>query len=221
MPDTTTNVIIKPGLVRPYTAAADLTSRAVVDLGDRLGIVNGDIANGATGNVAVAGIARIAKTTGTAWVQNDKIYWDASTSKGTKTVLDNAYFGRCVEAAGSSDTVGLIELQHFTAEGAREITLAATGNQILGKYNFANGAALEVKVPNTGALSVTFPLMSTVPNGMPVLINKTAADAAAITIAANASDTLVGSTGTVDAANDRVLLFTKSGGPIVVATVIA
>lgn len=208
------------------TGSAIVADEPVV-VGDYgIGIAASAIGSAATdsGVVNVCGVFTLAKAA-VAIVKGAPVYITvgAGTATAATSVAANGlYFaGRAEVAAASGDTTVRCILMPFTSEGAREITLAATGNQILSLDNFLNGAALTVKVPNTGALSVTFPLMSTIPNGMPVLITKTAADAAAITIAANASDSLVGSTGTVDAANDRVLLFTKSGGPIVVATVIA
>lgn len=220
----------RDGEISPWynDSGADIVSGAPVVMGKYgIGIATVNIASTATGNVQVHGVVKLIKpvSSGNTFSFGDPVY--ITLGAGTATAADKdaatgLYFaGRCVKKAAQTDPTVECELLPFAAEGAREITLAATGNQVLAAADFLNGSALTVKVPNTGALSVTFPLMSTVPNGMPVLIVKTAADAAAITIAANASDSLVGSTGTVDAANDRVLLFTKSGGPIVVATVIA
>ena len=106
-------------------------------------------------------------------------------------------------------------------DGARAIARKRQSELRGGGLRFGSGAGLLAKVPNTAALTVTFPAMSAVPAGMPVTILKTSANAEAVTIAADSGDSLVGSPGTVDAANDRVTFQTASGGPVHLAETIA
>lgn len=211
------------GNTRLFTAAADISSGDVVVLADCLGVAQVDIANGATGTVLTKGAVTVPKhATSNAITQGQKVWYDVTGEKVYNAPVNGYYYiGRAGTAAAAAATTVVVELGAFVDEGAREITLAATGAQILAAANFLNGSGLAVKVPNTGAVTVTFPLMSTVPYGVYCTIRKSAADAAAITVAANASDSLIGTTGTIDAANDRATLQTQSGGPVVIATTIA
>jgi hypothetical protein len=79
-------------------------------------------------------------------------------------------------------------------------TLAATGNQALTKYDLGK----TILLPNTAALTVTLPAVADTQAGDKIRFVKTTADAAAVTLDGNASETIDGSAtlATLDAAFD-------------------
>jgi len=204
---------------------SDVDVNEVVLLGmATAGVAQVDIANGAIGTVSVTGVHRLGKfATDNAIAQNAPVYFNMTTQLAYNAPSNGLVFvGFAAQAAAATATTVQVKLAPFGDEPPREITLAATGNQILGAANFYNGKALVVKVPNTAALTVTFPLMATVPKGVVTSIQKTSADVFVVTVAANASNTLVGTVGTIDAATDRATLITTTTGPwIMAASIIA
>ena len=96
----------------PYTNAtgSNITSGSVVAVGDMIGIALSDILIGSTGTVQLAGVAIVAKTTGQAWTQGAKLYWDG-TSAFTTTVGSNVWAGWAYAAAASGDTTGQVKLK--------------------------------------------------------------------------------------------------------------
>lgn len=182
------------------------------------GGVSGDVIT-----VRTKGIVTLPKyATSNALAQGQPCYLNISTGEiYNAPVSGYAFVGIADQDAGATTTTCRVILAPYSAEESREITLAATGNQVLSLYDFTNGKGLSVLVPNTAGLSVTFPAMSTVPKSMPVWFRKTAAAAAAITFAANVANAVVGTPGTVDADNDRVYFVTSAEGPVYFPGVIA
>lgn len=76
------------GKVVNHTAGSAITAGDVVELGDSIGIALVDIANGAVGAVAIEGKFTVAKATGTAWSQGDKLDWDTSASNFGKGITE-------------------------------------------------------------------------------------------------------------------------------------
>ena len=103
------------GNVIDHVAGAAILSGDIVVTGDIVGVALTDIANTATGAVAIEGVWNVAKATGTAWVQGDSLDWDAS---GSEFDLDIAVpaagdVENCAVAyvdAGSADAVGIVKL---------------------------------------------------------------------------------------------------------------
>jgi hypothetical protein len=97
-------------------------------------------------------------------------------------------------------------------------TLAATGNQAL---TVADLGKL-ILMPNTGALTLTLPAAASCANGR-LTFKKTSADAAAVTIDGNASETIDGSANfaACDAANDTVTMVCDGTAWYIVAKIIA
>ena len=92
------------GKILDHVAATDIVSGEVVTMGDLEGVAQTDIATGATGAVAVAGVYSLTKSAGTAWVQGELLTGTAGVfAPGT---------GPCVAAADadSADVVGLVLL---------------------------------------------------------------------------------------------------------------
>lgn len=104
-----------------FTAGADTDAGAVVTVGDRVGVVLHDTANGAEGIAFVAtdekGI-QMPKTTGA--INNQvKVYWDADgnpvggvagSGAVTTTASGNKFIGYAAEAAASGDAEVTVEM---------------------------------------------------------------------------------------------------------------
>lgn len=104
-----------------YTAGADITSGSPVVLGATaggmvtVGIALTDIANGATGAVAIRGTFNMAKVSAAVITQGETVNWDTSESG----VEDNAHtaatgdvedFGIAMESAGNGVTTVAVQL---------------------------------------------------------------------------------------------------------------
>lgn len=72
---------IQPGNVITYTAGADITAGSVVKIGNILGVALTDIANGASGSVAVRGVFRVPKVSAAVIAQGESLTWDVSAGK--------------------------------------------------------------------------------------------------------------------------------------------
>lgn len=66
------------GDVIQYTAGANKTSGQVVAIGNTLGVCLTDIANAATGPVAIEGVFVVPKVSGAVIAQGETLTWDAS-----------------------------------------------------------------------------------------------------------------------------------------------
>lgn len=117
---------VQDGDVITYTnAGAAIASGDTVVIGALIGIAQTDIAaSTGVGTVCVEGVFEVAKTTSLAISQGDRIYWNTSTKKVTKTTSD-VYMGVAFEAAGSSDTTCLVSLNENGAEFTVATTVAA------------------------------------------------------------------------------------------------
>lgn len=109
---------VQPGDMMNYTASAAISSGDPVLVGVRLGVAEGDIANGGTGVLAMTGVHTVRKATG-AITQGAALYWDAdgnpvggASGAGalTTTSTDNTLAGYAFKAAGSSDTTVEIKI---------------------------------------------------------------------------------------------------------------
>jgi len=107
-----------PGSVMPWTnnTGSAVAAGAVVALKHCVGIALVDIANGAVGSVAVGGVVTgVAKATGHAWAQGEKLNWDVSASAfdySGATPATGDITGGAVAwlAAASGDTTGDVKL---------------------------------------------------------------------------------------------------------------
>lgn len=105
-----TKKFIQPGEVIDYTAGSDLTAGTVVVIGNRVGVLLTDLANGETGAAQVTGVFEIAKLTTDDIAQGNLLYWDATNKRLTKTATDNTLAGYAWKAAGTSATTVQIKL---------------------------------------------------------------------------------------------------------------
>lgn len=81
---------VQPGDVIQYTAGADISSGAVVKIGNILGVALADIANGSTGSVAIRGVFTVPKVSGAVIAQGESLTWDVSAASGAGEFDDNA-----------------------------------------------------------------------------------------------------------------------------------
>lgn len=105
-----TKKFIQPGEVIDYTAGSDLTAGAVVVIGNRVGVLLTDLANGETGAAQVTGVFELTKLTTDDVAQGNLLYWDATNKRLTKTATDNTLAGYAWKAAGTSATTVQIKL---------------------------------------------------------------------------------------------------------------
>ena len=96
-----TTKFVQPGEVIDHVASGAKTSGQPVLIGTKLGVCVADIANGATGPVAVSGVYTITKLTTDVVAQGAALYWDNGNSRLTTTVGSNVYAGYAFAAAGN------------------------------------------------------------------------------------------------------------------------
>lgn len=108
-----------------HVAAGAISAGDTVKVGDIIGIALVDIASGETGAVGIEGVFEVRKVTGTAWVQGEKLDYDASVSSGSFNVTgitpasgDVVTCGVAAEAALSAAALGLIKLTPGTGNGS-------------------------------------------------------------------------------------------------------
>lgn len=97
------------------TTGSTVSSGAFVAVGALIGVAMGDIANNATGTLAVEGVFSGApKTTGVAWSVGSNLLWDASAGKFATTATlatgDVSNAAIAWAAAASGDTTGTVKL---------------------------------------------------------------------------------------------------------------
>jgi hypothetical protein len=125
--------------------------------------------------------------------------------------------GHIVDIVASG--IALVELSYdgiagHGRYGATKV-MAATGAQSLTKYDLNK----TILLPNTGAYSITLPAVADTQAGDRLTFLKTTADAAAVTLDGNASETIDGATtlATIDAANDTAVLVSTGSAWVVLS----
>ena len=215
---------IQDGNVIQFTASSTIAADDVVVIGNKqLGIALVDIATSSTGSVATEGVFQLAKNTSDAVVIGQKLWWDATAEEVINAPALNAYFiGYAFAAAGASATTVLVDLEEFSEEGPRALTLAATGAIALNTGDFGGGDLI-LFAPNTAAQTVTLPAVAAIPPGSKLFVRKTSADVAAVTLDGNASETVGGGAtfATIDAANDLAQFVSTGAAWALVQSVIA
>ncbi len=101
---------IQDGNVIQYTAGADIAAGDLVIIGQRVGVALVDIANGATGSVAVSGVFEVDKEASLAVAQGDLLYCDATSGELDKTATEQTLAGYAFAASGTSATTVLVKL---------------------------------------------------------------------------------------------------------------
>ena len=93
---------VQPGDVIQYTAGADITSGSVVKIGALLGVALTDIANGATGSVAIRGVFTVPKVSAAVILQGERLVWDVSAAAGAGEFDDSAAIPATGDVSGEA-----------------------------------------------------------------------------------------------------------------------
>lgn len=102
---------IQPGDQITVVAPSAIASGGLgVLVGSIFGVSVGPAANAADIEIATRGVFRLAKATGAAWTQGQRLYWDDTAKNVTGTVGTNKLIGVAAAAAASGDTVGSVLL---------------------------------------------------------------------------------------------------------------
>ena len=72
------NNYVQRGDVLSFTAAADLAGGEVLVLGNTIGVVAADVANGGAGELNLTGVYTVPKVSGAVIAKGDSLTWDAS-----------------------------------------------------------------------------------------------------------------------------------------------
>lgn len=204
---------------------SDVAVNEIVDAGNTAAVAAAAIADTESGLVETLGTFEVAKSTSasTAFVAGGNVYdipgGAVAANAGGAT---GQFLGIATEAAADSDAFVNYLAQPYTAEGPRYVTAAAAANTTLGEFAFKSGLCV-VDVPNTTTVSIILPAIADVPNGAQLIVTKTTSDAQAITIDANASEEIDGSTtlATADAEHDTHHLVACDDGWRIVSSKLA
>lgn len=113
------------GKVIQYTAGADIAAGKVLKIGNILGVALADIANGATGPVAIEGVFSAPKVAAAVIAQGESLTWDVSAASGA------GEFDDITAVAATGDVTGACA---FAWAGA-----AATTTTVLVKFTGVPG----------------------------------------------------------------------------------
>ena len=102
---------VQEGALITVLAAAAVGSGSMVKVGGLLGVASSDAEVGEQVSLKRMGVfENMPKTTGTAWVEGDKLYWNDTSSKFTTSASGNSLAGVAVLPADSGDAVGTVLL---------------------------------------------------------------------------------------------------------------
>lgn len=220
------NNYIKPGDVKDYvngTGAAILSGDPVAIGNQQMGIALVDIAIAGTGSVAKDGIFSLAKNTSQAVTQGQKLWWDATAKEVINAPSLNAYFIGYADKAELAATATVhVDLEEFSEEGPRTLTLAATGAKTLNVGDFGSGD-LTLLATNTAAQTVNIPSVATISPGAKLTVKKNSADAFAVTLDPAGTETIAGGAtfAAIDAANDLGQFVSTGAAWVLIHSVIA
>lgn len=101
---------IQDGDVVTLTAPYNVNSGAGLLVGSIFGVAANTALSGAPVEAAVEGVFDLVKTSGQAWAQGVRVYWDDSTKAVTTTASTNKLIGVALAAALSGDVIGRVRL---------------------------------------------------------------------------------------------------------------
>jgi predicted RecA/RadA family phage recombinase len=111
---------LEHGDVVVVTAPETADSGEFLIVGGLRGVAQAAAASGDPVPLKLSGVFELLKATGTAWSQGDRLYWDASAKKFTKTAAGNMPVGFAWADAASGDTTGQVFLSP-PASGIRAV----------------------------------------------------------------------------------------------------
>ena len=103
---------IQPGHTITLTAPAAVTSGSGLLVGAIFGIAAHDAASGEPVETLTVGVVDITKVGTQSWAVGDKVYWDNTNKRATKTATDNTLIGVAlgVVGSGADETTGRVRL---------------------------------------------------------------------------------------------------------------
>lgn len=106
------NVLFANALQLTLTApSGGVVGGSPVVIGSIFGVPIADAAEGDSFALTRAGVLELAKTTGQTWDEGDRIFWNDSTKRCTKTSAVGLYaIGSATAAAATADVVGAVAL---------------------------------------------------------------------------------------------------------------
>lgn len=142
---------IQEGNTIAYAASgAAKSAGAVVAVGEIIGVVVNDIADGSSGPVAIRGVVKVTKVGSQAWAIGDQVFWDHTNSRFTKTASSDADqpAGVAYETAGSGAgvTTGYVLLLPHMCKKAASVADVATADGSDAATTQALANALKVKI---------------------------------------------------------------------------
>jgi len=96
--------------VADVTDAEDIDAGKGYLVGTLFGVAQHDVAVGASGEFAIAGVFDLDKVSAQAWTAGAAIYWDAATSLCTTSSGGNTLIGKAVLAANNPSATGRVRL---------------------------------------------------------------------------------------------------------------
>lgn len=136
---------IAKGDTMAFVAGSTLLSGAVVAFGAGYGVACDDVANTAAGQLLTEGVVKLTSDTGTAYVSGDRLYWDAGSTRVTKTASGNKAIGYAWGAKASATAYAYVKLVPFVHQAATIAAIAtADGSDAATTQALAN--AIKVKV---------------------------------------------------------------------------
>lgn len=105
-----TKKFIQPGEVIDYTAGSALTAGTIVLIGNRIGVLLSDLANGETGPAQVTGVFELNKLSTDVVTQGALLYWDAGNSRLTVTASTHKLAGYAWKAADGTTSAVQIKI---------------------------------------------------------------------------------------------------------------
>ncbi|MBN2714102.1 MAG: DUF2190 family protein [Planctomycetes bacterium] len=124
----------KEGKTLPYTATADVTGGAVLEVAGLAGVAMGDIADTKTDDIQVTGIVKVEKVTG-AISAGDIVYYDNNGSSVGGTALTGA---ATTTAANGDITMGVATADAAEADGYVYVHLNVMPKVITGQTAIAD-----------------------------------------------------------------------------------
>lgn len=110
-----TTTYVNEGTVVDYTnAGSALSSGDVVVIGQQIGVCVVDIANGATGSVALQGVFTVPKVSAAVIAQGESVIWDASAvafDDNLATPATGDVSGCCVAMAAAGNGVTTVDVK--------------------------------------------------------------------------------------------------------------
>lgn len=101
---------VQPGEVVTLTAPYDLDPGQGLLVGSIFGVASDEATIGSEVEAALTGVFDLTKTTGEAWTQGVRIYWNDTDRACTTTATANTLVGVALSSAASSAVIGRVRL---------------------------------------------------------------------------------------------------------------